>query len=111
MTESRMVWVRRDLKVHLRGRDTFHQTRAAPSPIQHSRDGAAPAHQDKLLQRKGGKKDKAEKERRAATRDAVPSAGSGANTTVQDQEPGGAVTVPRILELLRLEKLSEGMKH
>lgn len=75
------------------GRDTFHQTKAAASPVQHSRDGAASARQGKLLQRKGGKKDKAEQERRAATRDAVPSAGSGTNTAVQEQEPGGDVTV------------------
>lgn len=109
--ESWMVWVRRDLKVHLMGRDIFHQTRAAASPIQHSRDGAAPAGQGKLLQGKGGKKDKAEQERRGATRDAVPSAGSGTNTAVQEQEPGGDTTVPRIPELFSLEKLSESIKH
>lgn len=56
--ESWMLWVGRDLKVHLVGRDTYHQTRAVPSPIQHSRNETAPVHQGKLLQRNGGKKEK-----------------------------------------------------
>lgn len=98
--ESWVVWVGRELKVHLMDRDTFHQTRT-------SRDGAAPACQGK---KKGGKKEKAEQEGRAATRDAVPSAGSGTDAAGWEQEPGGDVTVPRIPELLRLEKLSEVIK-
>lgn len=84
------VWAGKDLKVHLMDRDTFQQTRVAPSL----------SGQEK--RRKEGKSRTGGK---SCHQRCCP-----LSRVCREQEPGGDTTVPRSPELLRLEKLSEVIK-